>query len=68
MKTENPKMAINYLFDVGFDSFAYIADFRGVGTGQSFTKKFGGKFREINGEPSLLRSMCDMGSRPHFFP
>ena len=45
-----------------------IADFRGVGTGQSFTKKFGGKFREINGEPSLLRSMCDMGSRPHFFP
>ena len=23
MKTENPKMAINYLFDVGFDSFAY---------------------------------------------
>ena len=27
MKTENPKMAINYLFDVGFDSFAYSLDF-----------------------------------------
>ena len=24
MKTENPKMAINYLFDVCFNSFAYL--------------------------------------------
>ena len=39
MKTENPKMAINYLFDVGFDSFAYSGQKKKLNSGKKKVQK-----------------------------